>query len=74
MQTLKLRRIGNSVGAILPKEILDRLHVGEGDELFVYDTPDGVVITPYNPEFEKSMEAFNRTRKKYRNALRQLSK
>lgn len=74
MKTLKLRRIGNSIGAILPKEVLERLHVGEGDELFAYNTSDGVGITPYNPEFEESMEAFNRTRKKYRNALRKLSK
>lgn len=73
--TLKLRRIGNSLGLIVPKEVSDALHVKEGDELHAVVEPGGGVrLTPYDPAFESSMKAFERTRKKYRNALRELAK
>lgn len=74
MRTLKLRKIGSSVGVILPKEMLEALHLSEGDQLFADATQDGLQLTPYDPEFEAAMEAFGRTRKKYRNALHQLAK
>lgn len=74
MHTLKLRKIGSSVGVILPKELLEKLHLNEGDEIFADANTDGLQLTPYDPEFESTMEAFNRTRKKYRNALHQLAK
>ena len=45
MHMLKITAIGNSVGVILPKEILARLQVGKGDMLSVVDTPDGVRLT-----------------------------
>ena len=74
MHALKLRKIGSSVGVILPKELLDVLNLGEGDQVFVGSTQDGLQLTPYDPEFETAMKAFDRTRKKYRNALHQLAK
>ena len=74
MHSLKLRKIGSSVGVILPKEMLEILHLSEGDQVFADVTPDGLQLTPYDPEFEAAMQAFSRTRKKYRNALRQLAK
>ena len=74
MYTLKLRKIGSSVGVILPKELLERMHVGEGDQLFADESPDGMQLTPYDPEFQEEMEAFERTRRKFRNALRELAK
>lgn len=74
MHTLKLRKIGSSVGVILPKEMLETLHLSEGDQLFAAATQDGLQLTPYDPEFEAAMQAFGRTRKKYRNALHQLAK
>ena len=74
MRTLKLRKIGSSVGVILPKEMLEALHLSEGDQVFADTTQDGLQLTPYDPEFEAAMEAFGRTRKKYRNALHQLAK
>lgn len=74
MHTLKLRKIGSSVGIILPKDLLEKLHLSEGDEIFADATADGLQLTPYDPEFEATMEAFSRTRKKYRNALHQLAK
>ena len=74
MHTLKLRKIGSSVGIILPKEMLETLHLSEGDQIFADATKDGLQLTPYDPDFEAAMEAFGRTRKKYRNALHQLAK
>lgn len=72
---LKVRKIGNSLGLIVPKELSDLLHVQEGDTLHaVIDAEGGVRITPYDPQFEDAMKAFERTRRKYRNALRELAK
>ena len=50
MQALKLTQIGNSVGVILPKEILARLKAEKGDTVFVTESPDGIVLTPYDPD------------------------
>lgn len=74
MTKVTLRKIGSSTGVILPKAILDRLHMKEGDELFLVETPDGVELRPYDPEFEKQMESALRVMKKYRNTLRELAK
>lgn len=71
---IKLRKIGNSLGVILPREELDRLHLSEGDALTLTRTQDGVEISPYDPEFEMKLKAFEKTRRKYRNALRELAK
>ncbi|MDZ7779794.1 MAG: AbrB/MazE/SpoVT family DNA-binding domain-containing protein [Gemmatimonadota bacterium] len=69
-----LRKMGGSVGATLPKDIAESLHVQEGDELFVIETDQGVLLTPYDPEFQEAMAAYERTANKYRNALRELAK
>ncbi len=73
MTKLKVRRIGNSLGTILPTDVLQRLRVAEGDELFVVEDQDGVRLTPYNPEFDEALDAFEEGRKQYRNALRKLA-
>jgi len=72
--TLKVRKIGNSLGAVFPKELLQKLNIQEGDKIYLTETTDGVRITPYDPEFEAAMQAFEKTRKNYRNALRELAK
>lgn len=74
MAALKLRKIGGSVGVILPKEALDQLHLAEGDELTLSTNRDGLHLTPYDPAFEAAIQAFGKTRRKYRNALRELAK
>ena len=74
MYALKLRKIGSSVGVILPKEMLERMHLQEGDQVFADENRDGVQLSPYDPNFEAAMQAFGRTRRKYRNALRELAK
>ncbi|HWQ94535.1 MAG TPA: AbrB/MazE/SpoVT family DNA-binding domain-containing protein [Gammaproteobacteria bacterium] len=74
MERIKLRKIGNSIGVILPKEATSRLRVAEGDTLLLTETPDGIQLTPYDADFEAAMEAFEQTRRKYRNTLRKLAK
>ena len=74
MTALKIRRVGNSYGLVLPRELLDKLHVAEGDEVYVTETQDGIQLSAYDPEFEVAMKAFERTRRKYRNALKELAK
>jgi putative addiction module antidote len=74
MLSAKIRRIGNSLGATLPKEVLDRMKVSEGDVIYLTETPGGFQITPYDEEFSKSLEAFGRAHKRYRNAFRELAK
>ena len=71
---LKLRRIGNSLGIVLPKEALAHLKIGEGDVLTLTDAPDGVRLTTANPEFSKSMAVFESLNRRYRNTLRELAK
>jgi len=73
MTALKIRKMGGSLGVILPKDLLSDMHVAEGDELFAMASTDGFLISPYDPEFEMKMNAFDRTRRKFRNALRELA-
>ncbi len=74
MTTLKLTQIGNSVGVILPKEVLARLKVEKGDTLFLTDAANGVTLTPYSAAFEAQMTAARRVMKKRRHVLRELAK
>ncbi len=72
---LKLRKIGNSVGVVLPKEVLNHLKVGEGDTICVTETVDGSLrVGPSNDEFKKQMEAAESVIARYRNTLRELAK
>jgi putative addiction module antidote len=72
---LKLRKVGNSVGLVLPKEVLARLKVDEGDTVCVSDASDGSLrISAANREFVQQMEAVQDVVKRYRNALRELAK
>lgn len=67
------RKMGGSIGTTLPKEMVDRLRIEEGDELTVIETDRGLLITPYDPDFDEAMEAYERGARKYRNALRELA-
>ena len=74
MHTLKLTQIGNSVGVILPKEVLARLKVEKGDSLHLTDTPDGVALTPYDPTFEEQLKRGREFMREYRDTCRALAK
>ncbi len=71
---LKVTQIGNSVGVILPKEVLARLKVGKGDSLFLTDLPDGVALRPYDDEFAEQMAVAREIMKEYRDVLHELAK
>jgi putative addiction module antidote len=74
MHTLKLTQIGNSVGAIFPKELLAQMRLEKGDEFFVTDTPDGLRITKHNPDFEEQMRIGREIMKERHDVLRELAK
>ena len=70
---LKVSAIGNSTGVILPKDVLERLRVDRGDELMVRETPDGIVLSPYDPELARQMDAAEKIMRKRRNLLKKLA-
>jgi putative addiction module antidote len=73
--TVKLKKIGNSAGIILSKEVMARLDLSIGDKFYATLTPDGGIrLTPYDPDFQKAMEVARRGMKIYRNALAELAK
>lgn len=75
MQHLKVRRIGNSLGVVLPKDVLAQLGVGEGDELIATAAPGGELrLTRGEVNLERQLEAARKGMRRYRNALRELAK
>ncbi len=74
MNVLKLTQIGNSVGVILPKELLAKLGVGKGDTVYAIDQPDGVRLTTADPDFDAQMEVARQIMKRRRAVLRELAK
>jgi putative addiction module antidote len=75
MLTLKVRKVGNSLGVVLPKEAVSQLKVEEGASLYLTEAPDGGYrLTPYDPEFERQMDAAEEGMARYRNTLRALAK
>lgn len=71
---LKITTVGNSAGVVLPKELLSRLRVGKGDSLYATELPDGVKLTPFDPELAGQMEVAERVMRKRRTLLNKLSK
>lgn len=71
---LILRRVGGSIGATLPKDMAERLHLAAGDRVLAVETDRGILLTPYDPTTERALAIAARAARKYRNALRQLAK
>lgn len=72
---LEIKRIGNSTGLILPKELVGRLRLDQGDWLYVTENPDGTLhLSPYAPTFEKGMRIAEKAMKTHRHALTELEK
>lgn len=74
MTALKLTGIGNSVGVVLPKELLARLGLHKGDTLYAVEIPDGLRLTASDAEFEAQMKVARRVMKERRAVLRELAK
>jgi putative addiction module antidote len=71
---IKIRKVGNSLGVLLPKDVVDSLGVVEGDELFAIRTPDGIRLTPYDPDFAAAIESNRDYMRRHRDALHELAK
>ena len=71
--SVKVTTVGSSVGVVLPREVLEKLRVEKGDMLYITETPDGVRLTPYEPDFAARIEVFKRVMRKNRDALRKLA-
>ena len=74
MSALKLVQIGNSVGVILPKEVLARLKLEKGDTVYLTDTPEGLALTPLDPSFEQQLEIGREFMREYSDTFRALAK
>ena len=75
MVELKVRKFGNSLGIVLPKDVINRLHTGDGQPLFLIEAPDGSYrLTPYDPAFEKKMAQAEDIIGRYHNTLHELAK
>ena len=72
-KVLKIRKIGGSLGVVLPKELLAELGVGEGDQLYPVRTPEGLRLAPHDPTFDQAIEAGRRFMRKYPNAMKKLA-
>lgn len=73
VRAIILRQAGGSVTATLPKDMADRLQLGPGDRVYAIETDRGVLLTPYDPDFDNAIEAFTEVRRQYRNTLRRLA-
>jgi putative addiction module antidote len=69
-----IRAIGNSAGTTIPKPMLERYRLGEGDRVHLIETDEGILITPYDPTFQEAMEIYAEGAKRYRHAMRELAK
>lgn len=72
--TLKVRRIGGSLGIILPRAVLETLAVAEGDNLFVTVTPEGLTATAHDPSFDEALDAARAFMKSHHEAFRALAR
>ena len=75
MVEVKVRKFGNSLGVVLPKDVINRLQAKDGERLFLVEAPDGSYrLTPYDPGFEKKMTKAEDIISRYRNTLHVLAK
>ena len=74
MKKVRLRKVGNSYGLTLPKELLEKYKIKEGEELYIIEKSDGFKLSPYDPDFEQWASSLDRTNKKFKNALKELAK
>lgn len=74
MIELKIVKVGNSLGMRLPREVLSRLQLGDGDRIILTESPDGGYrLTPYDPDFERQMKVAEEGMRRYRNTLKALA-
>lgn len=70
---LKITTVGNSAGIVLPKELMARLRLEKGDALYATELPDGIKLSPFDPELADQMEVAEKVMREDRNVLRKLA-
>ena len=73
MDKIKLTTVGSSTGAVFPKELLKRLNLEKGDELFIMQTTEGLLLTPYDPKLKDQVEAGRAFMRDYRDTFKILA-
>jgi antitoxin MazE len=74
VRSVKLRKMGGSVGATLPKDLADRFRLEAGDDVLAVETAHGILLSPYDPDVEEGLAIAAETQRRYQNALRELAK
>lgn len=74
MLTVKVTTVGNSLGIVLPKEVLAHLRIVKGDLLYVLETPEGIELSPYAPDLQGKLETITEAVHDERDLLRQLAR
>jgi putative addiction module antidote len=74
VREITLRQVGGSLGATLPKDMAERLHLGVGDRVLAVETAEGILLTPFDPVVEAALAAAADVARRYRNALRELAR
>jgi putative addiction module antidote len=70
---VRVTTVGNSVGIVLPREILTHLHIEKGDTVYLTESPDGIRISPYDPAFARKVEILEQVMRDNRDVLRKLA-
>ncbi|WP_428278379.1 AbrB/MazE/SpoVT family DNA-binding domain-containing protein [Candidatus Palauibacter sp.] len=73
VRRVKLRRMGGSVGATLPRDMTERLHLEAGDEVLAVETANGILLSPYDPDVDEGLAIAVEAEKRYRRALKELA-
>ena len=73
-RSTKIRSIGNSSGATIPKALLERYKLAVGDTVHLVETAEGILVTPYDPAFDEAMEIYAEGARAFRDALHELAK
>lgn len=74
MREVTLRQVGGSIGATIPKDMAERLHLEVGDRVLAVETERGILLSPYDPDVEAGLRVAARAARKFRNALRELAR
>jgi antitoxin MazE len=74
MLKTSIRRVGNSLGVTLPKAIVENYSLTEGDELHLIETKEGIMLTPFNPDFAEWAGSYEKANKRFRNTLKALAR
>jgi putative addiction module antidote len=73
VREITLRQVGGSIGATIPKDMAERLHLAAGDRVLAVETDRGILLTPYDPDVEEGLAVAAHAARKFRNALRELA-